>query len=101
MTVIYIAIGLLLALAVFEVFFAGEKYFKWFLGQYNVDYEDFDLRKVKIIRGVSLLAVALLTSLYLLRDAAGKTVHHTLLLFIIMAIAILHFFVIMIFGKKK
>lgn len=61
MTLFIISV-LILGLGVYEAFFAGEKYMNWWFSQLGKNYQDYDQRRFRIIRGVSLTVAAVLVS---------------------------------------
>lgn len=53
-------VGILaIAYGVFESFFAGEKYFRWFLRQYGKDINNYDVNRIKKIRFTCLILLGL------------------------------------------
>lgn len=55
-----IIVGILaIAYGIFELFFAGEKYYNWYFRSYGKDSNNYNIPRVKLVRGISLILLGL------------------------------------------
>ena len=92
---LYIFSGLIAAWGIVSYFCMGEKFMKWYYGQWGHDYREFDARKFKIAYAVSAFLVGV-AGLCVVRFGP-KWVFSALLL----TTAITNFFLIIQWCKKR
>ena len=93
---LYIFAAYFLVLAGYEYFFAGEKYYKRWFGMSGNDSSDYDIRKVKRVRGITLTSFAVIVATVYFFGIASF-----LFVFLILALIILHYVIIFRYCKKQ
>ena len=89
--------AILFVLFILEEFIFGDKYARWWFGQWSKDYKDYDLKKFRLIRGATLGIVFILA--FLMGFCEFK--YLDILLPASLIIIVLHYYIILRYCKKS
>lgn len=93
---VIVVCALLFVFSILEAFVFGEKYARWWFGQWSKDYKDYDLKKFRIIRATTLGIVFVLSFMM----GFSEFRYLDFLLPIALIVIILHCVIILHFCKK-
>lgn len=94
---IIILCSILFVFTILEAFVFGDKYARWWFGQWSKDYKDYDLKKFRLIRGAALGIVFVLMFLM----GFSEFEYFDFLLPAAFVVIVLHYFVILRYCKKS